>query len=227
MNRDVWIEAGRLSDEGHGFCLAVIETSRGSVPRRAGSVMLVRSDGTTIGTVGGGDFERMAAKEALEVLAENKPRIVEYDLHDPQGEEIQAVCGGHLTILMLPQAGRMALHLFGAGHVARPVCKLAAMTGYTVIVYDETDNWATRENFPDATTFRTGSLADAAANLEWNPQDAVVILTGAHTIDFEILRQCGNRRRTSTGAPRRSGSATSATAASAIWKTRWRRCRWA
>ena len=64
----------------------------------------------------------------------------------------------------------------------------------------------------------------------------LMILTGnvaLETMGFETFGYAGGRedvwgpRPTSTGAPRRPGSTTSATAATASWRTRSARCRWA
>lgn len=187
INSDVWIEAGRLAEQGRPFCLVIVELSKGSVPRRAGSAMLVRADGSSLGTIGGGSIERTAREEALAVLRENTPRTREFDLNDPHGHDTGSLCGGMIRVLYAPQPARMTLHLFGAGHVARPLCRLAAITGYAVIVYDETDEWATRPSFPDAAGIRTGDLAELAGAIEPGPADAVAILTGSHDLDYRIL----------------------------------------
>ncbi|GBE30008.1 MAG TPA: xanthine dehydrogenase accessory protein XdhC [Bacteroidetes bacterium] len=186
INSEVWIEAGQLAAQGQMFCIAVLSHTKGSVPRRAGSTMLIRSDGSTIGTIGGGSVERQAAEEALQAMASGETRTQEYDLIDPDGD---GICGGKVTVLLLPQMARMTLHLFGAGHVARPLCKLAAMTGYAVTVYDEIDDWATPANFPESTHIQTGDLTEITTELETGPLDAVVILTGSHKLDLEILRR--------------------------------------
>lgn len=189
MNKEVWRKASELAERGSAFCLTVVAETSGSVPRRAGSVMIVMSDGTTAGTVGGGNIERQIALEAAGAIEDRKTYLKSFSLDDPEGKDTASVCGGNLTILFLPHAARMTLHVFGAGHVARPTARLGAMTGYNVIVYDKTDQFATPQNFPEAARFIIGDLKKSVREIEFGEKDAIVILTGSHAEDFEILQQ--------------------------------------
>jgi xanthine dehydrogenase accessory factor len=61
--------------------------------------MLYFDDGTTWGTVGGGCVEADVRAEALRVLADGRPRVLEIDLvDDVRGEG--DVCGGTLEVLL-------------------------------------------------------------------------------------------------------------------------------
>jgi xanthine dehydrogenase accessory factor len=187
-NAEVWQAVNEEAQAGRAFCVAIISEAKGSVPRRAGSVMLVLHNGKTVGTVGGGTVERLVTEDALKAMNDGSPASQSYDLDDPKGEQTGSICGGSLTVLLLPETARMRMHMFGAGHVARPTAKLATTLGYAVTVYDNSDQWATRDNFPDAEKFVHGNLAEIAKELEWGEKDAVVILTGSHSEDFEILK---------------------------------------
>lgn len=191
INGTVWPVVAEEAAAGRGFCLAIISEAKGSVPRRAGSTMLVRADGSTVGTVGGGTVERMVVDDALAAIREGVPTSHGYNLNDPDGEETGSICGGQLTILFLPETAQMRFHLFGAGHVARPTAHLASTVGYAVSVYDGSAEWLTHENFPDVESLVHGPLPELAAKLEWGEKDAVVILTGSHKEDFEILKAFG------------------------------------
>jgi len=189
VNKKIWENAANLSERGEPFCMAFVAESTGSVPRRAGSVMLVGKDGLSFGTVGGGSVERIAKEEAIQAILDGKPRLRNMKLNDPEGEDTGAVCGGNVTIFLFPQTSQAKLHLFGAGHVARPTAHFASIVGYNVIVYDETDRYANTLNFPDAVDFSIGKSPDFAEQLEFGQQDAVVILSASHEADFEILRK--------------------------------------
>jgi len=188
MEASLWQKSSELAASGKPFCLAVVAESSGSVPRRAGSTMLVMSDGSTSGTVGGGNVERLVRDDALLALRDGQPRLKRYDLDDPQGTGTDSICGGRITVFFMPQPARMTLHLFGAGHVARPTAHLAATVGYAVIVYDESDQYANSRNIPHAQSFAIGDPVAAARALSFGPRDAVVILTGSHEVDLEIVR---------------------------------------
>ena len=64
--------------------LAVVIRDQGSVPRHAGSKMLIYDDGRTLGSVGGGEMESRVVAAAREALRDGKPRVVPYSLVDPQ-----------------------------------------------------------------------------------------------------------------------------------------------
>jgi xanthine dehydrogenase accessory factor len=155
--------------------------------------MIVKNDGSTVGTVGGGSVERLAREEALRVIAEGKPRLRTFDLNDPEAEDTGAVCGGSVTLFFNVNPAARVAHVFGAGHVALPTVKLLASVGYAVKLYDESARHANRERFPDAVEIRIGDLPKLGDAADVSPQDSVVILTASHETDFQIVRAFKNR----------------------------------
>ena len=118
---------------GNQLC-TVIETDR-SVPRKAGAKMLVHEDGSTYGTIGGGEMESRvihAAKESIKETSTTHLRIsrpftrrpiqVRWECHNLSGA-IYAT-----TIFIL-----------GAGHIGKAVSELSSWLGYRVIVDDRED----------------------------------------------------------------------------------------
>lgn len=83
---------------GERVVLCTILASSGSAPRGAGARMAVFTDGTTMGTVGGGEVEYLAAQEALEVITTGNTAIRSFDLAPAQVASIGMVCGGRVTI---------------------------------------------------------------------------------------------------------------------------------
>jgi len=86
------------AEEGQKVVLCTVLASSGSSPRGAGARMAVFSDGTTLGTVGGGEVEYLASKEALEVLNSGKTYLRSFDLVPEQVASIGMICGGRVTI---------------------------------------------------------------------------------------------------------------------------------
>lgn len=80
--------------------LATIVATRGSTPRKAGSKMLVRADGSLVGTVGGGCGEAEVLEAAARVRAGGDPEIVRVDLTEDLLSWSPAVCGGIMEILV-------------------------------------------------------------------------------------------------------------------------------
>ncbi len=82
--------------------VATIVRTRGSSPREVGARMLVKPDGATDGTVGGGCGEAEVWRTALEVMADEKPRMVVVDLTNEIAINTDGVCGGVLDIFVEP-----------------------------------------------------------------------------------------------------------------------------
>ncbi len=83
---------------GNRVVLCSILESEGSAPRHAGAKMAVFSDGTSVGTVGGGAVEKLAIGYALELLQEGRSGTKEYLLHPNGKEDIGMVCGGNVLL---------------------------------------------------------------------------------------------------------------------------------
>lgn len=78
--------------------LAVIVKKSGSAPRGPGAWMLVRPDGSTLGTIGGGSVEHQAVSDALELWRDGGAPIRKtYDLSS-NAAELGMVCGGRVDV---------------------------------------------------------------------------------------------------------------------------------
>ncbi len=99
-------------ENGEHAVLCTILASSGSSPRGAGARMAVFADGSTVGTVGGGKVELLAAQEALEVLQGAKTRVRAFCLAPEQVASIGMICGGNVTIYyqLLTAQGLPKLH---------------------------------------------------------------------------------------------------------------------
>lgn len=86
-------------DRGEPVVLATVAATRGSTPRRAGARMLVRADGSSLGTIGGGCGESEVLHEALKAHKDGSPRLVRVDLTNPiDGDD--KICGGVMDVFV-------------------------------------------------------------------------------------------------------------------------------
>lgn len=90
--------ARQKMEEKQDFVFVTIIASSGSSPRGAGSRMLVLSDGTSYGTVGGGNVEYVSTKLALEVLSAGKSYSKGYKLQKNEVADLGMICGGDVVI---------------------------------------------------------------------------------------------------------------------------------
>ncbi len=85
-------------ERGEAVVLCTILASSGSSPRGAGARMAVFADGSTLGTIGGGEVEYLATLEAQEVLKSGATRIRSFALAPEQVRSIGMICGGSVTV---------------------------------------------------------------------------------------------------------------------------------
>ncbi len=100
---EVFCEAKRLLELGEPFAVATVLRTHGSTPQKAGSKLLVRRDGTTVGTLGGGCVEAdlwEAARRAL--AAGGGAERKHYSLNEPIGSPHGMICGGGMDFLVEP-----------------------------------------------------------------------------------------------------------------------------
>lgn len=175
-------------ESGAAVALATIVRDRGSVPRRAGSKMLVYADGRIQATIGGGEMESLVIREALAALQDGRPRLIPYALVDP-GRGDPGVCGGEVEIFVEPYLPPPTVFVIGCGHVGQAVAHLAHWLGFRVVVNDDRIELATPEATPGADHYLPGSLADGLAHFAITRQTYIAVLTRNVMIDREILPQ--------------------------------------
>lgn len=100
MNLTTVEAALTLLEKGVGFAWLTIVDSLGSSPRHSGTSMLVRPDGTTVGTIGGGPLEGTATASALEVIESRASRLMNYNLTSEDSARLGMICGGRGVVLI-------------------------------------------------------------------------------------------------------------------------------
>ncbi len=201
--------------KGNPVALATVVHVTGSVPRHEGAKMLVYPDGSTLGTVGGGEMESRVRSEAQAALAERKPRTVHYQLSDP-GDGDPGVCGGSAEIFIEPIRPAVTLLVVGAGHVGRAVVKLGKQLGFFVVVSDDRIELCTPEEVPGADLYLACPMNEITARMGLDAQTYIVLATRNVDVDVDglptllagpsaYLGVIGSRRRWMTTAQALAG----------------------
>jgi len=185
---DLYEEIVQLRRDGRRGALATIVSSQGSIPSFKTAKMLVRDDGSIVGTIGGGCVEAEVWQAAREVMESEKPRTLKFNLNQNPKYDTGLVCGGTLDIFIEPVLPPALLYLFGAGHVAVNLYKVASNAGFDVTIVDDREAYASRERFPDAKEIIAEDFDKAMARLSPGESAYIVILTRGHRDDMRILR---------------------------------------
>jgi xanthine dehydrogenase accessory factor len=125
---------------------------------------------------------------AREVMESEKPRTMTFDLNQDPKYDTGLVCGGTLEIFVEPVLPPADLYIFGAGHVATSLYKVACIAGFDVTVVDDREAYASRERFPEAQQVIAEDFEKAAARLTPGESSYIVIVTRGHRDDMRMLR---------------------------------------
>ena len=172
--------------QGQRVALATVIRTQGSVPRREGAKMLIFADGTTEGTIGGGEMESQVVAAALDSLATGKPQRLMYEFRDPEQGDV-GVCGGEMEVFVEPILPESRLIIIGAGHVGQAIAHLGAWLGFYVVVVDDRPGFATAEQIPQAHAHHTQSMSDLQETLEITANDYLGLTTRGVPLDIESL----------------------------------------
>lgn len=80
------------------------------------------------------------------------------------------------------------LILLGAGHIAQPLCEIAAMLGFSVTVVDDRPSFANHPRFPQAEQIVCDAFPHAIEHLHIHAGDYVAVITRGHRYDADCLR---------------------------------------
>ena len=184
--------------------LVRVESTQGSAPREAGTWMAVWADGLTA-TIGGGQLEFQATKEARELLAGMRAPFDGIQRY-PLGPSLGQCCGGvmflsyrRITAADVPVLQRelvaqlKPVALFGGGHVGAALARLLAALPFSVRWIDSRDGVFPDELPAQIDTEHSEPVQDAVAALA--PGSRVLIMSFSHAEDLDIVIACLKRLR--------------------------------
>ncbi len=183
---DMFEEIVRMRRAGQRGALATIVHTNGSIPSYESSRMLVREDGSILGTIGGGCVEADVWAAAKEVMVKEAPRKLVFQLNNEAKFDNGLICGGTVEIFVEPILPQPIVYLFGGGHVSTAVAKAAHAVGFGVAVIDDREAFANLQRFPMAQELFT-SYEDAFLKLQPNASSYLIIVTRGHKEDMRVL----------------------------------------
>ncbi len=172
ITNDILDEMARLNARGETFALGTLVDTRGSTPQKAGARLLVRGDGSTLGTLGGGCVEAEAWQAAQQALTSGTPRMLEFDLTEDIAVDYGLACGGNERILVAPSARESAApDLIAAlregagtrrrGALVTVVAGSSLAPGSMLAVWDDGEMHGDRGIATDAATSAARAVIDA------------------------------------------------------------------
>jgi xanthine dehydrogenase accessory factor len=100
--KGVLADIERWQEAGHRVAIARVVGVIGSGPRDAGATMVVSDEGEVAGSVSGGCVEGAVVAEALEALADGRPRLCTFGYSDQEAFAVGLTCGGTIRVFVEP-----------------------------------------------------------------------------------------------------------------------------
>lgn len=173
--------------KGQSFAIAtIVGSSEHGTPRKSGAKMVVLTDGTIYGTIGGGKSELEISALCRKAIKDNQSRMLDYKFSGIQG---QPICGGKVKIYIEPIQGQRQLVICGAGHIALPLSVIGKILNFSVIIIDDRKELANRKRFPHVDQILCGNHKKQLTKIEKNTNTFVVIITQDHKKDFVCLTE--------------------------------------
>ena len=97
---DILASAQRWREQGKGVAIATVVETWGSAPRPTGSNLVIDEDGNFLGSVSGGCVEGAVVTEALDVIQEGKPKMLEFGVADETAWNVGLSCGGTIRVFV-------------------------------------------------------------------------------------------------------------------------------
>ena len=185
---DVYEELAAVRRSGRKAALATIVNVEGSIPSFRSAKMLVREDGSIVGTIGGGCTEAEVWQTAKDVIASETPRMLDFNLGQEAAYDEGLICGGTLKVYVEPILPMPRAIIFGGGHISKSLSKVASQAGFRTVVVDNREAYANAERFPEADAALAVEYEEAFAQLDVNPACYLIIVTRGHRDDMRVLR---------------------------------------
>lgn len=185
-HHDVYQALLAATEAGASAALATIIKTQGSIPRHAGSKMLVYADGTSVGTVGGGKMESEVIQVALAAIADGQSRIEEYTLNSIEVGD-PGICGGSAQIFIEPLATTPTLLVIGGGHVGRALAELGKWMGFRVVLSDDRAEYANPDYVADLDQYVVCPPSEIFDHLTITPNTYVAAVTRGLPIDINLI----------------------------------------
>ena len=174
----------RTRNEGGRAVLASVVSRNDGKELSPEDRMLVRRDGSTLGSIEG--LEPEIGQAANEVIQQERPSNLTFVV---PGSDLQ------MEIFLEPVMARCRVYIFGGGHISKHIAKVASVTAFHLVIVEDRAQYANPERFPEVEEF---IVVEDFENLddvmpEIDPTDMAIIVTRGHQFDEEILAWAWNR----------------------------------
>lgn len=168
--------------------LCTIIESSGSTPRKAGTKMLVYSNGSIYGSIGGGVFENNVITKAVDCIKSSNSGIFHFKMVKKEGMS----CGGEAKVFIESVKGKAQLYIFGAGHIGSFLAQLAHALDFSITVVDERKEIIENLN-KEKYSLINKNHSEVFKNINFGTNTYICVVTHNHLYDKEIVAYCSGQ----------------------------------
>ncbi len=198
---DIYESAAELNSKNEVFVITFVVNAVGSSPGKAGFKMIVKGDGTTIGTVGGGAIEAEVINEAKKRLIDGNNKLVEYFLSDKKPrlkENVKIVpmsCNGGLTVFYEVHGKKPTVYIFGGGHVGSSLLYFLNPLKFFTILVDNRPDYVAKEKNPFASEYILSDYNEYTKKFDPSEESYFIVVTHGHNYDEIILKNLYSKQK--------------------------------
>lgn len=185
-HRAVYQAAADAHQQGIPAALATIISTAGSMPRHAGTKMLIYEDGRIVGTVGGGAMESRVIDAAQAVIKSQTPQTESYALNNFAAGD-PGICGGTATIFIEPLGVAPTLLVVGGGHVGKALAGLGKWMQFRVLLSDDRPDYCNADYAPGLDGYIVASPANLLDHVTINGLTYVAAVTRGLPVDMQLI----------------------------------------
>jgi xanthine dehydrogenase accessory factor len=172
--------------QGEPVALATVIQVQGSVPRHPGSKMLIRADGSIVGTVGGGRMESLVMEAGLTAMQDGKTRTPTYSLNDLLAGD-PGICGGTVQVFIEPIGSAPLLLVIGGGHVGKALAELGKWSGYRVALSDDRPEYCNADYVAGLDSYIVSKPSNLLDHIDITPQTYIACVTRGLPVDLDLI----------------------------------------
>ncbi|MFC2076209.1 XdhC family protein [candidate division KSB1 bacterium] len=171
---EVYRAAAKAVAKGLNGVIVTLLSAGGEVPTGPGWKCFVAGDGRATG-----EIDVLDPEWVIELAGEsdNSDQPLTVNRPDPSNKDRE------LEFHLEPVGPPESLYIFGAGHVALPLARIAGMIGFDLTIIDDREEFANRERFPMAHRVIVRPFEKVFEELAIDNRSYIVIITRGHNYD--------------------------------------------
>ncbi len=185
-HRPVYEALVKVHNNGTPAALATVIRTTGSMPRHAGSKMLVYPDGQIVGTIGGGMMESDVIQAAQDAIQQGDSRIETYSLTSMEAGD-PGICGGSADVFIEPLEVSPTLLVIGGGHVGKALADLGNWLGYRVVLSDDREAFCNETYAPGLDEYIVCAPDNLTDRIDITPQTHIAAVTRGLPVDEKLI----------------------------------------